>query len=144
MAMTGAEFDERVHFIDETGVKIKRRFWDRATGKDGEAVAYPFKKDACGKKLLNQNAFDDIWPMLRTLARCQPEDKLTLVSGLRTSNVFRDREHLKNLAKDDIHVFPDYQVREWGQQLITEETKGREREREREREETDWGRQGQR
>jgi Ca2+ transporting ATPase len=110
-AMTGAEFDERVHTVDPNGQKVKRRFWDSKTGLDGEEVALPFKEDKGGNKILNQRAFDEIWPLLRVLSRCQPEDKLVLVSGLRTSNVFRDSARIKALMDEhSIKVFPDYQV----------------------------------
>ncbi|KAF0697930.1 Aste57867_11427 [Aphanomyces stellatus] len=41
--------------------------------------------DARGK--IKQAEFDQIWPMLRVLARSSPKDKYTLVSGLINSNV---------------------------------------------------------
>ena len=38
---------------------------------------------------LNQAKFDAIWPTLRVLARSSPEDKLTLVTGLQNSGLYR-------------------------------------------------------
>ena len=52
-----------------------------------------------------------IWPKLRVLARCQPEDKLTLVSGMRASLVFADIPRCEALKREHgIDIFPDHQV----------------------------------
>ncbi|MES1904392.1 MAG: Plasma membrane calcium-transporting ATPase 3 [Paramarteilia canceri] len=40
----------------------------------------------------SQQKFDSIWPHLRVLARSQPEDKLTLVSGIINSQVSKHQE----------------------------------------------------
>ena len=51
------------------------------------------------------------WPKLRVLSRCQPEDKLTLVCGVRTSKVFMDTKQVESLKNEhNIKIFPDYQV----------------------------------
>ncbi|CAK9021457.1 Plasma membrane calcium-transporting ATPase 3 (PMCA3) (Plasma membrane calcium ATPase isoform 3) (Plasma membrane calcium pump isoform 3) [Durusdinium trenchii] len=111
-AMTGAEFDERVHVKDTRKPKVMRRVYNPTTGEAEEALALPFKVDEQTKnKVLDQAAFDEIWPKLRVLARCQPEDKLTLVRGLRTSKVFLDEARCASLRRDhDIEIFPDFQV----------------------------------
>lgn len=110
-AMTGAEFDERVHLKDETKPKVKRRCFDPDTGLVGENFAFPFLRDESNDKVLNQEQFDLIWPKLRVLARCQPEDKLTLVCGMRTSQVFKDKDRCLRLgAEHGIKIFPDFQV----------------------------------
>ena len=140
-AMTGAEFDERVHVLDARAAraatrrpprlasravvepnsaappprrrapKVMRRAFDAETGSVGEKLTFPFKRDAKGNKVIDQAAFDAIWPKLRVLARCQPEDKLTLVTGMRRSKVFEQAETVARLKADfDISVFPDQQV----------------------------------
>jgi len=110
-AMTGAEFDERVHFLDESKPKLKRRVFDKASNDAGEGLAYPFLCDENGNRVLNQREFDVIWPKLRVLARCQPEDKLTLVNGLRNSKLFKDTATCAKLDQEHgIKIFPDYQV----------------------------------
>lgn len=110
-AMTGAEFDERVHKIDTSKPKVLRRFYDSKKKKAIDAMSYPFMRDENGDKIVDQDEFDEIWPKLRVLARCQPEDKLTLVSGLRNSNVFRKKARIGALKeKFGIDIFPDHQV----------------------------------
>ena len=74
-------------------------------------MAFPFLRDENGNKILDQSEFDEIWPKLRVLARCQPEDKNTLVSGLQGSMVFANSKRIDSLEKDfGIEIFPDYQV----------------------------------
>ena len=74
-------------------------------------MAFPFLRDENGNKILDQSEFDEIWPKLRVLARCQPEDKNTLVSGLQSSMVFANSKRIDSLEKDfGIEIFPDYQV----------------------------------
>lgn len=110
-AMTGAEFDERVHVLDASKPRVMRRAFDAASGTVGEALTFPFKRDESGAKVINQAAFDGIWPKLRVLARCQPEDKLTLVTGMRRSHVFEQAAVCDALRRDHgIDVFPDQQV----------------------------------
>jgi Ca2+ transporting ATPase len=77
----------------------------------GERLALPFKRNAHGDKIVNQPAFDEIWPKLRVIARCLPEDKLALVRGLRASKVFARQDYCNELKHDfGIDVFPDHQV----------------------------------
>uniref|UniRef100_A0A7S2R848 P-type Ca(2+) transporter n=1 Tax=Mucochytrium quahogii TaxID=96639 RepID=A0A7S2R848_9STRA len=110
-AMTGAEFDERVHRKARGKPKVIRRVYDPATCDSKEMEAEPFLLDSSGNKVLDQRAFDEIWPTLRVLARCQPEDKLTLVKGMRNSKVFMDKKRCARLKREhNIHIFPDYQV----------------------------------
>jgi len=110
-AMTGAEFDEKVYKIDFTKPQVLRRSFNRETNDVSELMAKPFMLDAKGEKILDQKVFDDVWPRLRVLARCLPEDKLTLVRGLRKSRVFLDSGYRQQLLDvDQIRIFPDYQV----------------------------------
>ncbi|GBG29686.1 Calcium-transporting ATPase [Hondaea fermentalgiana] len=110
-AMTGAEFDERVHIKDSKKENVRRRVFDFEKHEATEAMAPPFKLDKSGNKIMDQKKFDELWPTLRVLARCQPEDKLALVRGLRASRVFADKARCNRLVREhDIHIFPDYQV----------------------------------
>ena len=110
-AMTGAEFDDRVHLKDSDKPKIMRRVFDPEVNDSVEKLAEQFKLDSNGNKVLDQAAFDQVWPTLRVLARCQPEDKLALVRGMRQSKVFMDNERCTQLLVDHgIRIFPDYQV----------------------------------
>jgi magnesium-transporting ATPase (P-type) len=139
-AMTGAEFDERVHLIDSSKPKVLRRSFDPKTKEVKEMLAFPFRTNldhntgggggvnttmngtttatktsrsstAQPEKILDQHAFDQIWPKLRVLARCLPEDKLTLVRGLRSSKLFRNKDLCEKLwDEDEIDIFHDFQV----------------------------------
>ncbi|KAJ8608624.1 hypothetical protein CTAYLR_008717 [Chrysophaeum taylorii] len=108
-AMTGAEFDERVHVLDRDAPPVMRR--GVQGGVVGEFLKPPFRRAEDGDRILDQEAFDAIWPKLRVLARCQPQDKLTLVNGLRASRVFSDAAYCERLrATHGITIFPDHQV----------------------------------
>ena len=74
--MTGAEFDDKVHKKDPSKPKIVRRVFDPKINDAVDSLAEPFLLDESGNKVLDQKAFDDLWPTLRVLARCQPEDKV--------------------------------------------------------------------
>lgn len=88
-----------------------RRHYDPKTKTVKDEMAFPFLRDSNGKKVLDQAEFDEIWPKLRVLARCQPEDKNTLVSGLQGSMVFANSKRIEGLKNNfDIDIFPDYQV----------------------------------
>ena len=61
--------------------------------------------------VVNQEALDEIWPRLRVMARCQPEDKLTLVQGLMESTVYANKDVLTALKeKENITIYPDAQI----------------------------------
>merc|ERR1711871_329464 len=61
--------------------------------------------------VVNQEALDKIWPRLRVMARCQPEDKLTLVQGLMESTVYAKEDVLKQLKEEEnISIYPDVQI----------------------------------
>ena len=57
-----------------------------------------------------QAAFDEIWPRLRVMARCDPDDKHTLAHGLNKSLLFQDAETCASLKEEGITIFPDRQV----------------------------------
>lgn len=64
-----------------------------------------------GKKDFDQQAFDEIWPHLRVLARSSPDDKLTLAHGLNQSTLFMNKAACEDLLKNhNIKIFPDRQV----------------------------------
>ena len=61
--------------------------------------------------VVNQEALDKIWPRLRVMARCQPEDKLTLVQGLMESTVYANKDVLTALKENEnITIYPDAQI----------------------------------
>lgn len=58
----------------------------------------------------NLEVMDTIWPRLRVMARCQPEHKLCLVSGMMESKLHeRDGEMIK-LEQENIHIAPEGQI----------------------------------
>ena len=60
--------------------------------------------------VVNQEALDNIWPRLRVMARCQPEDKLTLVQGLMESTLYANAPVLKELKdKENISALVIYE-----------------------------------
>merc|ERR1711871_994228 len=76
----------------------------------GEKVDPSKNKNQAGI-VVNQECLDDIWPRLRVMARCQPEDKLTLVQGLMESTLYSMENRVKELwDKDGITIYPDAQV----------------------------------
>jgi len=78
-------------------------------GKEFRNRVYTTGED--GKQEFDQDAFDEIWPHLRVLARSSPDDKLTLAHGLNQSTLFERKEACKALLdKHDIKIFPDRQV----------------------------------
>mmetsp|Transcript_15218 Transcript_15218/g.27060 ORF Transcript_15218/g.27060 Transcript_15218/m.27060 type:complete len:1806 (-) Transcript_15218:62-5479(-) len=84
---TGIDYDEKgkMHpFTALTGEEFRRQVLDRGS--------------------LNQAAFDEVWPVLRLLARSTPEDKRILVQGLQSSRLF------KKEAGKKLNVYPDPQV----------------------------------
>ncbi len=88
LAMTGAEFDERVHKKDHTAPEIHRRHFNFDMKEDAFGPAPPFLRTGDGKKVLDMEEFDKIWPTLRVMARCEPDDKLTLVKGIKASELY--------------------------------------------------------
>lgn len=110
-AMTGAEFADLVHLKDPSKPKVIRRVFDPTINDAVDKLAEQFLTDIKGNKVIDQAAFDRIWPTLRVLARCQPEDKFTLVSGMRKSRVFMDNTRCQALKSEHgINIFPDFQV----------------------------------
>lgn len=70
-----------------------------------------YKKGKDGNQEFDQEAFDEIWPFLRVLARSSPDDKLTLAHGLNQSILFKDKLRCKMLLRDhQVRIFPDRQV----------------------------------
>jgi Ca2+ transporting ATPase len=59
---------------------------------------------------IKQDVFDQIWPYLRVMARCSPDDKLVLATGMKASKVFEQKERMAELAREGVHIFGDAQV----------------------------------
>jgi Ca2+ transporting ATPase len=59
---------------------------------------------------IRQEVFDSIWPYLRVMARCSPDDKLTLAKGLKASKIYEQKDRMAELEKEGVHVFGDGQV----------------------------------
>jgi len=103
-AMEGSEFAKKVYYDHTT------------TGDKAKApgISYAGKGDRYEKKLkpgdVNQEEIDKLWPKLRVMARCQPQDKLTLVKGLMNSELYSMEDKVKMLADQGIKIYPDKQV----------------------------------
>lgn len=106
-AMEGATFAKRVAIGTVTHM-----------GVPGEAKAESYgvkvtKEDNTNQAgiVVNQEELDIIWPKLRVMARCQPEDKLTLVQGLMESKLYSMADKVKDLDENQgITIYPDAQV----------------------------------
>lgn len=96
-AMTGRDFAKRVHY----GVTT--------TLEQADAPAKSYGKPVRAGHV-NQQELDKIWPKLRVMARCQPQDKLTLVKGLMKSEVYRKQDLLDDLENEGISIYPDKQI----------------------------------
>jgi len=93
------------HFDEAGEVKPKRAM----EGKVFRKMVH--KYTATGEALFQQEAFDEIWPYLRVLARSSPEDKLVLAKGLNGSKLYQDHDMVSVLKKEhNIEIFPDRQV----------------------------------
>uniref|UniRef100_A0A7S2CJZ4 Cation-transporting P-type ATPase N-terminal domain-containing protein n=2 Tax=Octactis speculum TaxID=3111310 RepID=A0A7S2CJZ4_9STRA len=85
-------------------------------GVDGEASQSSYGKTIGAERnqagiVVNPEEFDAIWPSLRVMARCQPDDKLTLVQGLMESELYTMVDKVKALKEDEgITIYPDAQV----------------------------------
>lgn len=100
------------HFIGgKASADVQKLKKDRAmTGKEFRRRILNVDKDT-GKDVFDQVAFDKIWPFLRVMARCDPNDKKLLANGLNQSLLFQNKELCAKLLKEDnIKIFPDRQV----------------------------------
>lgn len=102
-AMEGREFAQQVYYGTTT------------TGEEAKADQWSYKGTKWEKKVVighvNQEALDKIWPKLRVMSRCQPQDKLTLVKGLMDSELYSMQNKVDMLKNDEgISIYPDKQV----------------------------------
>jgi magnesium-transporting ATPase (P-type) len=106
-AMEGAAFAQKV-----TVGKVIHTADDGLAPK--ESYGEPINPSKCRNQaglVVNQEELDKIWPKLRVMARCQPEDKLTLVQGLQDSILYKKTDILKEMwDKDGITIYPDAQI----------------------------------
>ncbi len=113
---------EEVTFIDPTGkematsvVKDKGGNVVGMQGKYLRAQVWNTLRDTYQEKDENDPdrglVFYKIWPKLRVLARCSPEDKLILVRGLKNSELFRKvaagEECFSTKTQHDISKYPE-------------------------------------
>jgi hypothetical protein len=82
--MMGAELDNCVHKKDPSKPRVVRRVFDREANDAVDRLAEPFLLDGAGNKVLDQSEFNNLWPTLRVLALCQPEDKVHPLSSYRS------------------------------------------------------------
>jgi len=59
---------------------------------------------------INAMEMDKIWPKLRVMARCQPEHKLCLVTGMMESKLYSKKHLMKKFAEQGVNVVPHGQV----------------------------------
>ena len=102
-AMEGKEFAKRVYHAQTTAQA------------PGEAPNVSYAGTEYEKKVrpghVNQEELDKIWPKLRVMARCQPQDKLTLVKGLMDSKLYSMEDKVTMLKEvEGISIYPDTQV----------------------------------
>jgi len=106
-AMEGSEFAQAVTVGNVIHMGVPGKAPKTSYGK---AVDNDKDRNQAGL-VVNQEALDKIWPRLRVMARCQPEDKLTLVQGLMESTVYAKADVLKQLKDDEnITIYPDAQI----------------------------------
>lgn len=99
------------HFLDSSTEMVAENLKPNVLmdGKTFRSKVYKKSKD--GNQEFDQDAFDEIWPFLRVLARSSPDDKLTLAHGLNQSVLFKDKLRCKKLLRDhQVRIFPDRQV----------------------------------
>jgi Ca2+ transporting ATPase len=98
---------DNIHFDEDTEIpgNLKLKPFCAMEGVDFRRRVY--KEDG----QFDQEAFDEIWPHLRVLARSSPDDKLTLANGLNKSMLFKQEKRVEELLeKKGISIFPDRQV----------------------------------
>lgn len=102
-AMEGKEFARRVYYGQTTALATAVAPAVSYAGTEWEKKVKPGH--------VNQEELDKIWPKLRVMARCQPQDKLTLVKGLMDSNLYSMEEKVAFLKDvEGIAIYPDKQV----------------------------------
>lgn len=98
------------HFVDGCAEMIAINLKPNVL-MEGKNFRSAVHKTTNGTTVFDQEAFDEIWPHLRVLARSSPDDKLTLAHGLNQSILFEDAEKCEKLLKEsNIKIFPDRQV----------------------------------
>merc|ERR1719375_2646865 len=106
-AMEGATFAKKVSVGMVTHMGVPGEAKDTSYG---ERVDSSKNKNQAGI-VINQECLDYIWPRLRVMARCQPEDKLTLVQGLMESKLYSMKDRVDDLKNNEgITIYPDTQV----------------------------------
>jgi len=95
-------FAETVFRVDTNSVPILRRKFNFEEQKEDFGLGRPFLMDSNNQPVLDMAKFDLVWPRLRVLARCLPEDKLALVRGMKMSTLYR--------RVKDHSVFPGAQL----------------------------------
>lgn len=71
-AMTGAEFDERIHVLEESGGFVTRRRYDLVQNTESFGEAKPFLLDRAGRKVVNRAEFAKVARDLRVLVGFSP------------------------------------------------------------------------
>ena len=121
--VTGDNLDTAIAIAKDAGILNDSHFEKDATtlsgfrtkpkvameGKVFRTAVYIEDKET-GKKEFDQDAFDEIWPHLRVLARAAPQDKLTLADGLQKSDLYKNTAKCTALLAEGITIFPDRQV----------------------------------
>jgi Ca2+ transporting ATPase len=117
---TGDNLETAIAISKNAGILVAAHFecdpsqGGRSVPKPGYAMTgQHFRKfiEAKPDGSFSQERFDEVWPLLRVLARCSPTDKLTLCAGLNKSTLFSDRRAVEMYrAEHGIEIFPDRQV----------------------------------
>lgn len=124
VALEGDVFAKKVHaryhsighVKDENNVAVKGEASNMSYDHNVDTWTTNYTIDKAKSKLsqlpegVNQEALDLVWPRLRVMARCHPQDKLTLVAGLMESQVHDNEKMMSLLEAERIDLFPDNQV----------------------------------
>jgi magnesium-transporting ATPase (P-type) len=118
VAMEGTTFEKRVIYKNAVGYGTgdapaenyyaDPKVWEDLGEPDGPFGAGTFGQNGVmDSGNYNLDVIDEIWPRLRVMARCQPEHKLTLVTGMMQSRLYSREDKIKELLDDNIKIFMD-------------------------------------
>jgi len=110
----GADFKQLEAFKNDFANHKQKQYTTvtaRGPNKDGEIVPIAWSEDGeMERPTFNLEVMDEIWPRLRVMARCQPEHKECLVSGMMESVLHARGDKMKKLEQENIHIAPEGQI----------------------------------
>jgi magnesium-transporting ATPase (P-type) len=114
VAMEGTHFQQTViHGTNPefgTGKAPAENWYAREDNTDAKGQPKYGTDHVMNVETYNLEVMDTIWPRLRVMARCQPEHKLCLVTGMMESQLHERAGEMEKLKVENIVIAPEGQV----------------------------------